>query len=158
MTSLTRFIMLGWRNNSMLRVGDDNKMEDFINEMKSSNKYIFETVSTGFKAAPSTLKILRAGLKQNGKSIEEIAERLRNQVCTDEEIKIYTQELNERYDGGVEFVKVNDIQIRHNQLFFFYVFRNVKPMTCKEFDDKFGSDELYYPYWPCTIIRAEEGD
>lgn len=133
----------------MLELGF-NTGEAFDKEYKANDptKYIFETVSSGFDVKiPNGIGKSQADLDRVKDKITQLDERI---------VPIFEKELKDRYGIDLKLVRIHDVKLIKGRWHFFYVFRNVKPMTVKEFIDYFEPEGLCYVYYPCDVVRIEE--
>lgn len=133
----------------MLELGF-NTGEAFENEYKAndSTKYIFETISSGFDVS------IPKGVGRSQEALDQLKDKLMQ--ANDGMISIFEKQLRDRYDIDLKFIKINDVQLRRGKWVYFYSFRNIKPMTVKEFIDYFEPDGLCYVYYPCHVIKICE--
>lgn len=129
----------------MLELGFNNG-EAFDKEYKANDptKYIFETVSSGFDVE------IPNGIGKSQADLDRVKDKITQFV-----IPIFDKELKNRYGIDLKFVRIYDVKLIKGKWHFFYVFRNAKPMTVKEFIDYFEPEGLRYVYYPCKVVRIE---
>lgn len=133
----------------MLTLGFNNG--DAFEKERNSNsniKYIFETVSTGFNT-----KIPR-GIKKDTATLDSMKDFLKQ--IDERWIPVIEVQLKDRYGIDLKFIKVSDIQLNRGKWCYFYTFRNVKPITVKEFFDIFEQGDLCFQHYPCNVIQIVE--
>lgn len=133
----------------MLELGF-NTGEAFEKEYQANDttKYIFETISSGFDVS------IPKGVGRSQEALDQLKDKLMN--AESGMFAIFEKQLRDRYDVDLKFIKIHDIQLRKGKWVYFYTFRNIKPMTVKEFIDYFEPDGLCYVYYPCTVVKIEE--
>jgi len=135
----------------MLQIGY-NTAEAFEKEYKLNDptKYIFEAVTTGFDFS------IPKGMKKSQEALDQLKDKLMQ--ADSGMISIFEKQLRDRYDIDLKFIKINDIQLRRGKWVYFYSFRNIKPMTVKEYIDYFEPDDLCYVYYPCNVVKIFENE
>lgn len=132
----------------MLKLGF-NDYDAFEAELDSPVKYTFQMISKGFKEKVPGV--------HNTATAEVFKKKYMDKFSKDETLaRIYDSQLKKMYGKDVEFVKIHDVQFKRNNLLFFFLFETTEPMTCRELDDRFGDEGIFYSYGPIKVTGIYE--